>query len=50
MSHMPPPLNAHPVRAVLFDYGLVLSGPPDPAAWTQMKQIFGASQQDLHAA
>lgn len=28
-----------PIRAVLFDYGLVLTGPPDPAAWARMKQI-----------
>ena len=25
-----------PVQAVLFDYGMVLSGPPDPAAWARM--------------
>jgi putative hydrolase of the HAD superfamily len=27
------------VKAVLFDYGLVLSGPPDPAAWQLLKHI-----------
>ena len=27
------------VAAVLFDYGVVLSGPPNPAAWTRMQQI-----------
>ena len=27
------------VQAVLFDYGLVLSGPPDPAAWASMQEI-----------
>jgi putative hydrolase of the HAD superfamily len=28
-----------PIHAVLFDYGLVLSGPPDPAAWARMRTI-----------
>ena len=28
-----------PIAAVLFDYGLVLTGPPDPAAWARMQQI-----------
>ena len=38
------------VRAVLFDYGLVLSGPPDPSAWAMMKAILGTSEDALHAA
>ncbi len=25
------------IEAVLFDYGMVLSGPPDPAAWARMR-------------
>jgi putative hydrolase of the HAD superfamily len=33
-----------PIRAVLFDYGLVLTGPPDPAAWSRMQQITGLSE------
>ncbi len=36
------------IQAVLFDYGLVLSGPPDPAAWSQMRHISGLSEDLLH--
>lgn len=36
------------VEAVLFDYGMVLSGPPDPAAWSRMRTITGLSEQLLH--
>ena len=43
---MPPP----PIRAVLFDYGLVLTGPPDPVAWTRMKQITGLDEAAFHQA
>lgn len=39
-----------PVHAVLFDYGLVLSGPPDPAAWTSMKAISGLDEVTLQRA
>ena len=39
-----------PVQAVLFDYGLVLSGAPDPSAWAEMKQLLGASEDAFHAA
>jgi putative hydrolase of the HAD superfamily len=38
------------VTAVLFDYGLVLSGPPDPAAWEQLKQFFNANEAAFHEA
>jgi len=38
------------VTAVLFDYGLVLSGPPDPAAWEWMKAFFGADETTFHTA
>ena len=41
---------AAPVQAVLFDYGLVLSGPPDPTAWAAMKGIFAADEDAFHAA
>ena len=37
-----------PIQAVLFDYGMVLSGPPDPAAWQQMRTITGLSEELLH--
>jgi putative hydrolase of the HAD superfamily len=40
----------NPIQAVLFDYGMVLSGPPDPAAWHQMRVISGLSEEQLHAA
>ncbi|HEX4576401.1 MAG TPA: HAD family phosphatase [Edaphobacter sp.] len=37
-----------PVKAVLFDYGMVLSAAPDPAAWTRLLSITGLSQDLLH--
>jgi putative hydrolase of the HAD superfamily len=37
-----------PVQAVLFDYGMVLSAPPDPAAWQRMRTITGLSEDLLH--
>jgi putative hydrolase of the HAD superfamily len=37
-----------PVKAVLFDYGMVLSGPPDPAAWTRLRTLTGLSEDLLH--
>jgi putative hydrolase of the HAD superfamily len=39
-----------PIRAVLFDYGLVLSGPPDPVAWARLKHLLGANEKDFYAA
>ena len=33
------------VRAVLFDYGMVLSGPADPAAWARMLRITGLDEE-----
>lgn len=33
-----------PVQAVLFDYGLVLTGPPDPEAWQRMKDVLRAEE------
>jgi len=36
------------IEAVLFDYGMVLSAPPDPAAWQQMREITGFDEQTLH--
>ena len=38
------------VHAVLFDYGLVLSGPPDPSAWAKMKAILATDEEAFHAA
>ncbi len=37
-----------PVKAVLFDYGMVLSAPPDPAAWQRMIAITGLPEDLLH--
>jgi putative hydrolase of the HAD superfamily len=39
-----------PITAVLFDYGLVLTGPPDPAAWARMKLLLHAEESPFHAA
>lgn len=35
------------VQTVLFDYGMVLSAPPDPAAWQQIRQISGFDEETL---
>src|SRR5690348_17428561 len=37
----------NPVQAVLFDFGQVLSLPPDPAAWQQIRSISGLSEAAL---
>jgi putative hydrolase of the HAD superfamily len=45
------PDNAAPqIDAVLFDYGLVLSAAPDPAAWARMRAITSLEELPLHAA
>ena len=41
---------AQRVDAVLFDYGQVLSGPPDPAAWAVLRAVSGLDEERLHAA
>jgi len=38
-----------PIKAVLFDYGMVLSGPPLPEAWERMKAITGLDEAQFHA-
>ena len=38
----------NPVKAVLFDYGMVLSGPPDPAAWQRIRTITSLDEAPLH--
>jgi putative hydrolase of the HAD superfamily len=43
-------MPSNPIEAVLFDYGLVLSGPPDPVAWAGMREITGLDQNTLHDA
>ncbi|ADW68576.1 HAD family hydrolase [Granulicella tundricola] len=32
------------IEAVLFDYGLVLTGPPDPAAWAEMQHLLALDE------
>ncbi|MES2390072.1 MAG: HAD family phosphatase [Acidobacteriota bacterium] len=44
------PDQSTPIRAVLFDYGLVLSGPPDPQAWERMKLLLTANEEPFHQA
>jgi putative hydrolase of the HAD superfamily len=43
-------MSSETIEAVLFDYGLVLSGPPDPNAWARMRKITGLEQPALHDA
>jgi putative hydrolase of the HAD superfamily len=38
----------NPVKAVLFDYGMVLSAAPDPAAWVRILTIANLSEEQLH--
>jgi putative hydrolase of the HAD superfamily len=33
------------LRAVVFDYGIVLTGPPDPEAWANLLRISGLQQE-----
>ena len=47
---MPVPVVAAPLEAVLFDYGLVLTGPPHPPAWERMQALLGADEEPFHAA
>jgi len=37
------------IQAVLFDYGLVLSGPPLPSAWARMLELTGLDDARFHA-
>lgn len=41
--------DASRIDAVLFDYGQVLSGPPDPAAWARMREVTRLDEGPLHA-
>ena len=38
------------IQGVVFDYGLVLSGPPDPASWTRLKSLLSADEDSFYAA
>lgn len=44
------PAEQTPVDVVLFDYGQVLSGPPDPTAWARLRAITGLDEAPLHEA
>lgn len=35
------------IQAVLFDYGMVLSAPPDPAAWQRLREVSGFDEETL---
>lgn len=39
-----------PIEAVLFDYGMVLSGPPNQAAWAVLRSVSGLDEATLHGA
>jgi putative hydrolase of the HAD superfamily len=41
-------ISMNDIKAVLFDYGMVLSAPPDPASWQHMRQITGFEEETLH--
>lgn len=36
------------IRGVLFDYGLVLSGPPEGRAWDRMKALLSVEEESFH--
>ena len=38
----------HDIHAVLFDYGLVLSGPPNSEAWARLQRLTGLDAPALH--
>jgi putative hydrolase of the HAD superfamily len=38
------------IQAVLFDYGMVLSGPPLPSAWARMLAVTGLDDAKFHTA
>jgi putative hydrolase of the HAD superfamily len=40
--------DKHTIKAILFDYGMVLSAPPLPDAWERMKAIAGLDEAGLH--
>jgi putative hydrolase of the HAD superfamily len=50
MPDAPANKPAHPVQAVLFDYGKVLSNAEEPAAWASMLALTGLPEQRFHDA
>jgi putative hydrolase of the HAD superfamily len=50
-QEIPPPTKANAsVDTVVFDYGMVLSGAPDPTAWARMRTLTGLDEDRLHAS
>lgn len=50
MPNSPISKPAHPVQAVLFDFGKVLSNAEDPTAWANMLALTGMPEQRFHGA
>jgi putative hydrolase of the HAD superfamily len=44
------PLATPTIKAVLFDFGMVLTMPPDPASWERLKAVFSADEASFHQA
>ena len=42
--------TAPTINAVLFDFGMVLTKPPDPASWERLKAVFSADEASFHKA
>jgi putative hydrolase of the HAD superfamily len=42
------PKNAAFIEAVLFDFGMVLCGPPDPDVWAQMRTLAALEEEGFH--
>lgn len=46
---MTDPQSPPAIRAILFDYGMVLSGPPNPSAWSRLRSITALEEDQLHS-
>jgi len=42
--------TAPTINAVLFDFGMVLTTPPDPTSWERLKAVFSADEASFHKA
>ncbi len=38
-----------PIRAILFDFGMVLSGPPNPSAWSRLRSVTTLTEDQLQS-
>jgi putative hydrolase of the HAD superfamily len=45
-----PENTASQIDAVLFDYGQVLSGPPNPEAWDKLRKVSGLDEEQLQTS